>query len=162
MVARGRARGSSRAFLLHVVSRPECFSNGLQDFIGDFTGSGPNPVTLSSLTSLLSSSSSGTGSIASVFTDPASITSAIGNLPTTISTSLSNASGLLTATGDVLNGAVVSIPSYDVGLFVDGIQQAFDGQPVTGLVNAIGGPVAADIALYMYLGEIEGAAIDSA
>ena len=150
---------------------------GIHDFIGDFTGTGPNPVTLTSASSLLHSSSA-TGGLPSVLTNPAAalthlsqltpasfitdLQTAITNTANTISGTASNLYGALQPTADVLSAALVSIPAYDVNLFLDGISQAFDGQPVLGLVNAVGRPIAATLVLYMWLGQIENAIIGQA
>jgi PE-PPE domain len=138
---------------------------GVQNFVGDFTGSGPHPVTLPSLDSLLGSSSvtgGATGAVggalpglASLQFNPASLESGITNIANNISTSLSNAYSTLLPTADILNGALISIPAYDANLFLDGISQAINGQPITGLINAIGRPLAADIALYLILASYE-------
>lgn len=50
-------------------------------------------------------------------------------------------------TADLINGAVVSLPSYDVTLFLQGIQEFINGDPA-GLVNAIIKPIAVDTAMY--------------
>lgn len=49
----------------------------------------------------------------------------------------------LLPTLDTLTAVGVSLPSYDVNLFLDGIRQAVGGDPA-GLLNAIGYPLAAD------------------
>jgi hypothetical protein len=54
-------------------------------------------------------------------------------------------------TAEVLNAALISIPSYDLNLFLDGILQALNGQPVEGLINAVGQPIASDVGLYPWL-----------
>jgi PE-PPE domain/PE family len=136
---------------------------GVQDFVGDFTGSGPHPVTLPSLTSLLGTSSvtgGTTGAVSNPLAGLASITPAslgteITNFTDTVGTSLSNAYYNLRPTADILNAALFSVPAYDVNLFLDGISQAINGQPVMGLINAFGRPLAADIALYMVLASYE-------
>ena len=46
----------------------------------------------------------------------------------------------------------------DFDLFLDGIMQAVNGQPV-GLVHAFAQPIASDVALYLYLASLESAAI---
>ena len=161
---------------------------GIQNFFGDLTGTGPNPVTLpslSSLTSLLDPSSltsllypsSGTAGGTSAVThlatglsalaaDPAALGSAlpniadtISNIADTISGTASQLYGKLLPTADILNAALISIPAYDVNLFLNGILQAVNGQPVMGLINAVGQPVASDIALYLYLTSLEAAVI---
>jgi hypothetical protein len=159
---------------------------GMHDFVGDFMGTGPNPVTLptvSSLTSLLNNPSSLTSSLTTLYSpagaatsplstigslvtrvmhlasDPAALQSALLHLPNAISQVVAYPYTVLLPTADILNAAVISIPSYDVTLFLDGILQAVNGQPVQGLINAVGQPVASDVALYLYLASVESAAI---
>jgi hypothetical protein len=165
---------------------------GMHDFVGDFTGTGPNPVTLptvSSLTSLLNNPSSLTSSLTSLYSpagaasgtnaatsplstigslvtrvmhlasDPAALPSALLHLPNAISQVVAYPYTVLLPTADILNAAVISIPSYDVTLFLNGVLQAVNGQPVQGLINAVGQPVASDVALYLYLASVESAAI---
>jgi hypothetical protein len=172
---------------------------GIHNFIGDLTGTGPHPVTLpslSSLTSLLNPSgtssgnsltsliypSSGTASGMSPGTgpatgsstgpvtellafaaDPAALRSALTptNIADTISITASGLYGKLLPTADILNAALISIPSYDVNLFLDGILQAVNGQPLMGLSNAIGMPIADDLALYLWLSQLDGSVIGS-
>jgi hypothetical protein len=148
---------------------------GVHNFIGDLTGTGPNPVVLPSLGSVSSllTSSSGTASmtsaltnpvmtLASVAADPAALESAIPNLLNTIpnylntlGAGLSNVYGAILPTLDIANAAVLSVPAFDITLFTAGIQQAIDGQPLAGFVNAIAMPIAADIAIYLLLGQFE-------
>ena len=47
------------------------------------------------------------------------------------------------------------LPAYDVTLFIDGIQQAIKGDPIAGLINSIGRPLAADVGLTTTAGLIE-------
>ena len=150
---------------------------GFHDFVGDFTGTGPNPValpTVSSLTTLYpsaaaaSATSAATGSLSSItsllaklphlLSDPAALESALLRLPNAISQVVAYPYTVLLPTADVLNAAVISIPSYDVTLFLNGIMQAVNGQPV-GLVHAVGQPIASDVALYLYLASLESSAI---
>ena len=148
---------------------------GVHNFIGDLTGTGPNPVTLPSFSSASSllASSSGTGgmtsalanpltTLAAVAANPAALEAAIPNLLNTIpnylntlGAALSNVYGALLPTADIINSAVLSVPAFDITLFSDGIQQAINGQPLAGLTNAIGMPIAADVALYLLLVQFE-------
>lgn len=52
---------------------------------------------------------------------------------------------------DLLNTLLVTMPSYNIDLFLDGLQQAINGDPM-GLVEAIGKPIAANMALGMFTG----------
>ncbi len=61
---------------------------------------------------------------------------------------------VLLPTADVANALFTTIPSYDVNLFLDGIQQVASGN-LEGLVNAIGNPIAADFGLGAMAGMIE-------
>ena len=45
-----------------------------------------------------------------------------------------------------MTAGLITLPSYDLNLFLDGISQAANGDPV-GLINAVGYPIAADTAL---------------
>lgn len=175
---------------------------GVQNFIGDFTGTGPNPVTLptpSSLASLLNPStltssltslveaSSGTSSAATsavsgaatglsaLISNPLSLLPGLSafvaspslatfgpvvtGLTNTVSGLASDIYTLAYPTADIATAALISIPSYDVNLFLDGLLQAFNGDPVGGLVNAFGQPIASDIGLYLWLANLEAAVI---
>lgn len=60
----------------------------------------------------------------------------------------------LLPTADIINAGLTTVPSYNVNLFLDGIEQAVDGDPI-GLINAIGYPIAADAALLGLAGGLE-------
>ncbi len=66
-----------------------------------------------------------------------------------LSSAVSTAYGALLPTADIVTGGLITLPSYDVNLFLDGVVQAVDGAPIQGLVNAIGYPIAADTALVL-------------
>ncbi|MGP0079832.1 MAG: hypothetical protein ACLPJV_16125, partial [Mycobacterium sp.] len=53
------------------------------------------------------------------------------------------------------NALLTSMPSYDVNLFLSGIEQAVGGDPTGGLVYAFGAPLAADTALLTLAGGFE-------
>jgi hypothetical protein len=166
---------------------------GMHDFVGDFTGTGPNPValpTISSLTSLLSNPSSLTSSLTSLYapasgaasgtvaatgplsglpaplaqllaipSDPAALGAVVANLPNTLSKLAADVYTIGLPTADILNAAVVSVPGYDINLFFNGLLQAVNGQPVQGLINAFGQPIASDVGLYLWLANLEAAVI---
>lgn len=73
----------------------------------------------------------------------------------TSTTAFSTAYSTLLPTADIATAALISVPSYDVNLFLDGLNQMFNGQPVEGLVNAIGNPIAATVGLLPFLGGLE-------
>jgi hypothetical protein len=151
---------------------------GFHDFMGDFNGSGPNPVTLSfssvtnPLTSLYSSAAAATTgplspitslvtNMSTLLTDPVALQSALVHFPNAIAQVVAVPYTAAIASLDIVNAAVIGIPSYDVTLFLDGIQQALNGQPLMGLVNAVGQPIASDVALYLWLGSLESTIINS-
>ncbi|BEH75347.1 hypothetical protein YM3MPS_11500 [Mycobacterium pseudoshottsii] len=60
----------------------------------------------------------------------------------------------LLPTADIANAAITSVPSYNINLFLDGIQQVANGDPM-GFVNAVGYPLAADVALITVAGLLQ-------
>jgi hypothetical protein len=122
---------------------------GIQDFIGDFTGTGPNPVDLS--LSSLTDASSGTTSalpdlgaeLQSLVSDPAG---SLTDLANTISSDLQTAYSTLLPTADILNALLTSLPAYDASLFLDNVSNP---------VDAIGLPIAADLGIGIFLGNYE-------
>jgi hypothetical protein len=53
----------------------------------------------------------------------------------------------LLPTADILNAFLISLPAYSVNLVLAGIEQMISGEPVAGLINAIGLPIAANVGL---------------
>ncbi|WP_407684917.1 PE-PPE domain-containing protein [Mycobacterium sp. HUMS_1102779] len=107
--------------------------------------------------------SSGTTALAlpTVASIPTTLTNLIGgieNANNTIvggfTTDISTAYATLLPTADIATAVVVSLPSYDLNLFLNGITQAINGNPM-GLVNAIGDPIAADTGLVTLAGGFE-------
>jgi hypothetical protein len=127
--------------------------------LGSSSGSGPG-LSLSSLTSLLSGGGSGGGTptlpaLPSIQSITSAITSANTNIISTLTTDVTTAYAVLLPTADIGTAVVISLPDYDVNLFVNGIGQALSGDPIGGLVNAIGDPIAADVGLATVAGGIE-------
>ena len=54
-----------------------------------------------------------------------------------------------------MNTLVTVLPSYDVNLFLSGIEQAFDGNILGGLQYALVAPIAADTGLVTLAAGIE-------
>jgi hypothetical protein len=133
---------------------------GIENFIGDFTGTGPNPVVLPSLISLTSllDPSSGTASadplaaLSALASDPAS---SLTDLVNTLSNATSTAYGTLLPTADIANALLTSLPAYDVSLLVDNLQAG-------NLLDAVGLPIAADVGLGTFAAGIEYAVVVSA
>lgn len=122
---------------------------GLQDFIGDFTGTGPNPVDLS-ITSLTDSSSGTTSTLPDILAELQSVASdpsgAISDFANTISTDLQTAYSTLLPTADIVNDLLTSLPAYDASLFLDNLSDP---------INAIGLPIAANLGIDLYLANYE-------
>jgi len=82
---------------------------------------------------------------------PSSIIGAIQTANTEVfgalSADLSSAYSVLLPTADIANALLITLPSYDVNLFLSGVQMAIGGDPTGGLAYAFGAPIAADIAI---------------
>jgi hypothetical protein len=78
------------------------------------------------------------------------------NIADGLSSALSTAYATLLPTADIVTAGLTTLPAYDLNLFLNGISQALNGAPVQGLINAIGYPIAADTALVMLGGLVEG------
>ncbi|MGA7050893.1 MAG: PE-PPE domain-containing protein, partial [Mycobacterium sp.] len=124
-----------------------------------------NHLSLSSLTSLGSAATSvGSSLLPAVLTSaqsfsPDSIIQSLESANTSIANFVSNAAAqsyaVLLPTADIVNALVISLPSYDVNLFLNGIEQAINGDPTGGLIYAFGAPVAADLAISTLAGGFE-------
>jgi len=139
---------------------------GIQDFVGDFTGTGPNPVSLS-LDSLFSGLADSSSTMSSTQFDPDAMVSALTTLlndpealsalPTDITNALSDIGttldGSFAATQDILQAALISVPEYNVSLILDNLNNP---------IEALGLPIAADLAIYQLLGGFESTVIDNA
>lgn len=73
----------------------------------------------------------------------------------TTSAVAASAYSTLQPTADILNAAVTAIPAYNIDLFGDGILQALNGDPVGGLTNAFGKPLAATVGLGVLMAGFE-------
>lgn len=73
----------------------------------------------------------------------------------TATNAFSTAYATLLPTADIATAVLVSLPSYDANLFLDGIIQAVNGQPMDGLINAFGNPIAANVGLLPLVAGLE-------
>jgi PE-PPE domain len=138
---------------------------GINAFIGDLsTLQLPSAMSVSSLTSGLTAlgSTGGTLALPTAATLPQTITgiltgieSANTNIAGTVTTDISTAYAVALPTADIGTALLVTLPSYDVNLFLNGVMQAVNGDPVGGLVNAFGLPLAADVGLTTLAGGFE-------
>jgi hypothetical protein len=141
---------------------------GIADFAHDVSDgiagvpSLPN-VALSSLTSTIGSAGTGGSNLLPALTSTLSspdgfihsLESANTRITDAISGSAAAAYATLLPTADIANALAVSMPSYDVNLFLNGVEQVVNGDPVNGLIYAFGAPVAADVALGTLAGGFE-------
>jgi PE-PPE domain/PE family len=91
----------------------------------------------------------------------AGIASANNNVVGALTNGVSTAYATLLPTADIGTAVAVTLPSYDVDLFLNGITQAINGDP-TGLLNAIGDPIAADVGLTTLAGGFELISLENA
>jgi hypothetical protein len=134
---------------------------GAGAFVADISGMTPSAASIpASLTSFLGSGgAAGTNLLAAAPTTASDVIHAIQNANTTITTAItsasSNAYAVLLPTADIANVLVTTMPSYDFNLFLDGIEQAIDGDPLGGFAYALGAPLAADTAIVTLAGGFE-------
>jgi hypothetical protein len=142
---------------------------GIAAFARDISANGPLLTSLSpsGLASMLGSVGTGGSSLlsggltglTSALSSPdsliAALQSANTNIANEIAFSASTAYATLLPTADLATALVTSVPSYDVNLFLDGVEQMVNGDPVGGLIYAFGAPLAADTALFTLFGGFE-------
>jgi PE-PPE domain/PE family len=142
---------------------------GIGAAVGDLYAEGPPQLpSLQDISRALTSFASAPGTPA-VPTGPPTITGIISGLQTantqivdTPTTAFSTAYSTLLPTADIGTAVLVSLPSYDLNLFLNGVTQMVNGQPLAGLVNAIGYPIAADVGLLPLTAGLEVAVLGEA
>lgn len=128
---------------------------GIGNLIGDFTGTGPNPVALPALGALPALSSGTTGALA----DPPAALSALASDSTSLINAFVDASNTFSAleglvssdlavTANIADALFVTTPTYDLAVFADNLLAG-------NLVDAVGLPIAADVAGAVLWGGIE-------
>ncbi len=135
----------------------------------DFYAEGPPQLpSLQGISDAFTSSSSATGPLALPTGPPtvgdifSGLEAANTQIASGASNALSTAYSTLLPTADITSAVLVSLPSYDVNLFLNGMIQAVDGQPLQGLINAIGNPIAADVGLLPLTASLELAVLGEA
>ncbi|OBK14158.1 PE family protein [Mycobacterium asiaticum] len=73
----------------------------------------------------------------------------------TTSAVAASAYSTLQPTADIFNAALTALPAYNIDLFGNGILQALNGDPVGGLTNAFGKPLAATVGLGVLMAGFE-------
>ncbi len=127
---------------------------GVGAAIGDLYAEGPPHLpSLHAISGALTSLTSAPGSLAPP-TGPPTMTDILAGLVAAntqfvgaSTTAFSTAYATLLPTADITTAVLVSLPSYDVNLFLNGVAQMVNGQPLDGLIDAIGYPIAADVGL---------------
>jgi len=128
---------------------------GVGNFVGDFTGTGPDPVSLAALpdpAALMSTLSSDVTTAMTALSDPAELLS---HAILALSSAASTAYGTLLPTTDILNAIVTALPAYDITLFSQNLAEG-------NLLDAVGLPFAANTALLTLAGGFEYSVIASA
>jgi PE-PPE domain/PE family len=144
---------------------------GVGAFVGDLSAEVPTSLpamSLPGITGALTGGSSGALALPAPASIPSTITgilsgleSANNNIVGGLTTDFTTAYATLLPTADIATAITVTLPSYDFNLFINGITQAVNGDPV-GLVNAFGDPIAADVGLTTLAGGFEAISIENA
>jgi hypothetical protein len=92
----------------------------------------------------------------------AALESANTNTTNAVTNAVSTSYATLLPTADIATALVTSVPTYDVNLFLDGVERWINGDPVGGLVNAFGDPIAADVGLTTLAGGFELISLENA
>ncbi len=125
---------------------------GIENFIGDFTGTGPNPVVLPSLGSLLDPSTGASAdpltALSALTIDPASLIDDFVGISNTFSSLESLVSSDLSVTANIADAVFVTTPTYDLEVFADNLLAG-------NFVDAVGLPIAADVSAVALWGGIE-------
>ena len=93
--------------------------------------------------------------LASPDTFIATLTSANSRITNALTAAGATAYATLLPTADIGTALAVSAPSYDLTLFLNGVQQVVNGDRAGGLIYAFGAPLAADVALDTLAGGFE-------
>lgn len=126
---------------------------GISAFVSDISAMTPSAASIpATLTSLIGSGgAAGTSLLAATPTSANEVIHALQSANTNIvdgfTSATSNAYAVLLPTADIANALVTSMPSYDVNLFLDGVEQMINGDPTGGLTYALFAPLAANTGL---------------
>jgi hypothetical protein len=131
------------------------FTNDLSALESSLPGAGSSGLAALTLPTSASMPTSVTGVLQGI---EAANTNIVGTLTTDIST----AYGTLLPTADIATALAITLPSYDANLFLNGIIEAVNGNPVQGLMDAFGDPIAASVGLTTLAGGFEFLAIQKA
>lgn len=129
---------------------------GLNAFAGHFTAPALPALSLPELSALLPTGG-GSGGLSLPFSLPGATGSPISgiidgiqaantNITTAITSAAADTYAVALPTADIVNTLLTTVPSYNLNLFLDGIEQFANGDPA-GLINAFGKPIAANVAV---------------
>lgn len=126
----------------------EGIGQGIADFIGDFgpNGSVAREISAFSLPNLGPLGMGATGGFIQT------VQNVINSVADAISGTAAGLYAPLLPTADVINAILVSLPAYSLNLFLYGMEKAFSGDVLGGLVDAFGLPIAANVGLITMAG----------
>jgi len=135
---------------LEVLSRlVSGIGEGVSDFVADFGPQGSLAREISAIELAVQSFSLPTLSFSLPTPDEfiKDLQDGITAIADRVSFAIAGLYAALLPTADIINAFLVSLPAYSVNLVLAGIEQMINGQPIAGLINAIGLPIAANVGL---------------
>jgi len=135
---------------LEVLSRlVSGIGEGVSDFVADFGPQGSLAREISAIALAVQSFSLPTLSFSLPTPDEfiKDLQNGITAIADRVSFAIAGLYAALLPTADILNAFLISLPAYSVNLVLAGIEQMINGQPIAGLINAIGLPIAANVGL---------------
>lgn len=135
---------------LEVLSRlVSGIGEGVSDFVADFGPQGSLAREISAIALAVQSFSLPTLSFSLPTPDEfiKDLQDGITAIADRVSFAIAGLYAALLPTADILNAFLISLPAYSVNLVLAGIEQMINGQPIAGLINAIGLPIAANVGL---------------
>ena len=135
---------------LEVLSRMVSgIGEGVSDFVADFGPQGSLAREISAIALAVQSFSLPTLSFSLPTPDEFinGLQDGITAIADRVSFAIAGLYAALLPTADIINAFLISLPAYSVNLVLAGIEQMINGQPIAGLINAIGLPIAANVGL---------------
>jgi len=135
---------------LEVLSRlVSGIGEGVSDFVADFGPQGSLAREISAIALAVQSFSLPTLSFSLPTPDEfiSDLQNGITAIADRVSFAIAGLYAALLPTADILNAFLISLPAYSLNLILAGIEQMINGQPIAGLINAIGLPIAANVGL---------------
>ncbi|WP_205877237.1 PE family protein [Mycobacterium camsae] len=130
---------------------------GVSDFFRDLSALSPQSLSelpLSSLINVLPEAATGGVALPAPGAIPSTINGVIAglelandNFVNTVTSDISTAYATLLPTADIGTALLLSLPAYDIKLFLNGISEVVNGNIIGGLLDAFGDPIAASVGL---------------